>query len=192
MNRLSQTLTRSIILSSFDKFLLTRISIIHEKMIKSLILLNFYTLFYKIKLCRLTKIMHVLQTDLLVVHDFTRKLFKANQARESRKKTQKKMSNVAFEQVLTEIETTRYREEKTKKIENVRRKKLKNEAKKLAVIKKKLTNEIARQIARQTKKKTATKKKRIAIEEIIDKKRKREKMKFQKKLKKVARSKRRY
>ena len=193
MNRLSQNLNRAIISSSsIDKFLLTRISIIHEEMTQSLALLNLYILFYKIKLRRLTKTMHSLQADLLVAHDFIRKLFKANQTRKSRKKTQKKMSNVAFERMLTEVETTCRREDKTKKIENVKRKKLKNEAKKLVVIEKKSTNEIARQIVRQTKKKTAAEKKRITIEEIIDRKKKRKKMKFQKKLKKVARSKRRY
>ena len=91
MNRLSQTLTRSIILSlSIDRFLLTCTSIIHEEIIKSLTLLNLYTSFYKIKLRRLTKIMHDLRADLLVAHDFTRKLFKTNQTRKSRKKTQKK------------------------------------------------------------------------------------------------------
>jgi hypothetical protein len=114
-----------------------------------------------------------LNADLILARDATKTLFKANMTKETRKKTKENIAReyrISFERVLIENETIRLREDEIRKNDDV--------------MQKKMTAKI--------KKSVAAKKKRIHTEEMIMRKKKREKIKIIKELKKTSKSKRLY
>jgi hypothetical protein len=96
-----------------------------------------------------------MNADLILARDSAKVLFKANMAREARKRTKENLIGgyrIPFERVLIENEATRLREDEIRKNEDVMQKK----------------------IAAEMKKSVAAEKKRIHAEEMIMRKRKRE------------------
>lgn len=96
--------------------------------------------------------MTILQTDFLIARDSTKNIFKINMNKKTRKKKTKTDYISAFDCFLTEAETTRRRKNKTKKMKATKQKKELMEAKKIAVVNKKLDAEVIWRANRRRKK----------------------------------------
>lgn len=137
--------------------------------------LNPYSPHNKFRLSRVKKAFNLINADRVLAQDSTRLLFKANMARQARKKKTKEDGlkggyPAAYGRVLTEVEAKRHRDDEAKKMDEIRRKKQIAEAKKIAV----------------------ADRKRIEAEGVIERKRKREEAKMQKELEKASKPKRIY
>ncbi len=163
LKQLSQHNDRFMIFFSlFTSIILNKILINQTKLKNLLKNLNLYTLTHQVKLSRVKKTIDLMTTDLILARDAIKMLFKTNMIKEIRKKIKENITKafrILFERVLIENEVIRLREDEIKKNENVMQKKM------IAKIKKLI----------------AAKKRRINIEKMITRKKKRKKVKLIKK-----------
>jgi hypothetical protein len=190
LRQLPQSLTRPITPSStINGFVRTPIN--QQEMDAMLAFLNSWTPRHKAKLNRVTKVMKLINADLLIARDSNTKLFKANLAKESRKKKAKDetmrggYNSNAFGRLLTEAEAKRRREEEGKKAEEISQKKEMTETKKLAAAVKKEADEVVKIEVKKVKEVARVEKKQAGEKEKADKKRKRQEVKLLKDLEKV-------
>lgn len=147
ISKLPPRTTSFMLTSSFSSTDTTTALTNREILMTSLGNLNPYSSTYKIDLRRIKSTINLLFSDIDLSRDSTRRLFKANVARQSRKDKKQKdgatlaYDGTAFGRVLTEEDAKRYKEEEEKKAEQVRLDKELREDRKIANATKRLVKE---------------------------------------------------